>query len=189
MVAAVAYLLSAVVVVILFGCCYVIWIVLSDLAKGWSEACHRGRFPRQFGIGFLFAMTTVVAITCFLFQGERIEGLGQGIVMFVISLAWAAAIVYGLQCMLSEYRRQPPPKRPDEFSEVGPTTVSEGGVSTLPPGDDDSAVELEHWLAAQEPSGEEAEGGRARPASTNAVRSHFRVQPCDGPKGVKFGRV
>lgn len=188
MVTAFLYVLCAVALIIVFGCFYVAWALLSDLAAGWSEACRRGRFPRQFGIGLLFAITTVVAITCFLFQGVRIDGLGEAVVMFAISLVWATAIVYGLQCMLSEYRRQPPSNRvAEQFAGAGQASGPEKGASA-PSGNEDSTVELARWLSSQVTSAS-VDGDCVRPASTKAMRSHFRVRQAEGPKGVKFGRI
>lgn len=180
------YVLIAAVMVVVFGCFYAAWALFSDLAAGWSEVVRRGRFPRQFGIGALFSITTVVAIACFLLEGVQIEGAGQAVVMFIISLAWAAAIVYALQCMVGEWRR---PRSADAEHHVlnsDPPARFEEDV-TQPPVNDDPPVELSRWLSAQ--AGVAGDDDLARPASTAAMRSHFRVRLTGGPKGVKFGRV
>ena len=188
MVVAFTYVLFGIALVIVFGCFYVAWAILRDLAAGWSEACRCGRFPRQFGIGLLFAVTGVAAIACFLLQGARVEGLGQAIVMFAISLAWAAAIIYAVQCMLNEYHRGTRLKGAAGRSSDADEPTDPQNDSFASPGNDDSAVELERWLSAQVGRGSNL-NDRERHASTKAMRSHFRVQPSEGPKGVKFGRV
>lgn len=181
-----AYVLIATVTVVLFGCIYAAWALVSDLAAGWSEVVRRGRFPRQFGIGVLFSITTVVAITCFLLQGVPIEGVAQAVVMFSISLAWAAAIVFALQCMIGEWRRPRSADAEHHLPGSDPPALFEEDV-TRSPANDDPPVELSCWLSAQ--SGAADDGEPARPASTAAMRSHFRVHLSEGPKGVKFGRV
>lgn len=188
MVAAITYALFAVALVIVFGCFYVAWAMLSDLAAGWSQACRCGHFPRQFGIGLLFAMTAVFAIACFLLQGVRIDGLGEAIVMFAISLAWAAVIVYGFQCMLREYYRGTGSKRRARPMSDMVEPANSGKEFIAPSGNDDSAVEFERWLSAKV-AHDSIMHCRTRPTSTRAMRSCFRVPTSEGPKGVKFGRV
>lgn len=180
----IAYVLIAAVMVILFGCFYAAWALLSDLAAGWLEVVRRGRFPRRFGIGLLFSITTVVAISCFLLEGVAIEGVAQAVVMFSISLAWAAAIVFAVQCMVGEWPRSEDADRQASNSE--PPALFEEDV-TQPPANDDPPVELSRWLSAQ--SSIAGDDNLARPVSTAAMRSHFRVHLSEGPKGVKFGRV
>ena len=189
-----AVLICVFAVIILGGCTYAAWNLLTDLIAGWRESSRRAKLPRRFGIGMLFGLTTVVAITSMLIQGVRVHGVAEGAALVVISLAWAAAILFGLQSMLTEYlrgtsfwRRTTAPPIVEEATDAelnAVTSESEAAHSESP-------SELDTWLsqmASEEPS---QDASRARQTSTKAMRSHFRVQLPDDPKGVKaagFGR-
>lgn len=177
-----------------FGCMYATWGVLADLFAGWAQFSLRSILPRRFGLRALFAFTAIVAIACVLLEDVRVDGAAQWIAVFAISLAWAAAIVYGFQCMLGEcLRRESVIKLNDDplDAETVADVASNETGSDRPLPNDDPTAELDRWLGQRANEESPKEASVSPPPSTKEVRSHFHLQLPVDPKGVKasgFGR-
>lgn len=182
---ALGYIVVGLALIIALGWFYAVLSVVVDLMAAWRETCRRVMLPRQFGLRALFSLVAIVAITCFVMQGDGNNEVAHGLVMSAVALPLAAAIVYAYNCMFSEWAR---PSSQEQAARL-PPSFSAADSATTPLKDDTPDVELNRWLAKTSDEANTADG--AKSTSTEAVRSHFRVHLTVEVKGTRaagFGR-
>jgi hypothetical protein len=119
---------------VIFGAfMYALWAIVSEVWGGWGDVWQSAARRVQFTLPNLFAIVTICAATLGLLRLVRVAGWAAHSILFLLSLLWSLALVFGVQAIYHDVfrpanrrRRQPSSEPLPDFSSLTSDAAEDG---------------------------------------------------------------